>query len=137
MSERVIEKRLEFEAGVEQVWKAITEAGELSQWFGHQAEMDLRPGGDCFMTWENHGRYAMRIEEVDAPRRLVWSWIHEPDQPFDSAPSTRVEWTLTPRDGGGTMLFLRETGFLTDKHLGQNQHGWDEELGELTALLAG
>ena len=137
MSERVIEKRLEFEAPVERVWKAITDAGELALWFGHRAEIDLRPGGDGFMTWENHGRYAMRIEEVVAPNRLVWSWIHEPDQPFDSAPATRVEWMLSAREGGGTVLELRETGFLTDRHYGENQHGWDEELGELTALLGG
>jgi uncharacterized protein YndB with AHSA1/START domain len=66
----------------------------------------------------------------------VWSWVHEPDVAFEDAPATRVEWELTARDDGGTTLYLRESGFLTDHHHHQNTTGWDEELGELVALLA-
>lgn len=47
------------------------------------------------MTWENHGRYAMRVEEVDAPCRLVWSRVHEPGVVFEDTPATRVERDLT------------------------------------------
>lgn len=79
----------------------------------------------------------MRIEEVDPPRRLVWSWLHEPGAAFDEASATRVQWTLTPRDDGGTTLHLLETGFRTDLHRGQNDEGWDAELGELGQLLRG
>ena len=136
MAERKIEKVLEFQASPERVWEAITEPGELSKWFGHQTELDLRPGGDGAMIWENHGRYAVRVEEVDPPRRLVWSWVHEPDVPFEDAPSTRVEWSLTPKEGGGTTLHLKESGFLTDKHHRENTGGWDAELGELVELLS-
>ena len=131
MSERTVEKVLKLDAPVERVWRAITDPAELARWFGDEAEVDLRPGGDAAMIWENHGRYAMRIEEVDPPRRLVWSWVHEPDVAFEEAPATRVQWTLTPRDDGGTRLHLLETGFRTDLHRGQNDEGWDAELGEL------
>jgi uncharacterized protein YndB with AHSA1/START domain len=136
MTERVIEKTLEFSVSRERVWQAITDPRELAQWFGHAAEIDLRPGGDGALTWDEHGRYALRVEEVDAPRRLVWSWVHEPDVAFEDAPATSVEWELTARDDGGTTLYLRESGFLTDHHHHQNTTGWDEELGELVALLA-
>ena len=135
MTGRTVEKILHLDAAVERVWTAITDAGELSQWFGDEAEIDLRPGGDAAMTWENHGRYAMRIDEVDPPHRLVWSWVHEPDVAFGDAPFTTVEWNLTPTEDGGTTLRLTETGFLTDKHHAQNDHGWDEELGHLVTLL--
>ena len=134
MSKRVVEKVVEFDAGIERVWTAITDPGELGRWFGNEAEVDLRPGGDAAMVWEQHGRYAMRVEEVDPPHRLVWSWVHEPGVAFDDAPATRVEWTLSPGSSGGTTLHLRETGFLTDLHRGQNDEGWDAELGELSAL---
>ena len=135
MSERTVEKVLELDVTVEKVWSAITDPAELALWFGDEAELDLRPGGDAAMTWEDHGRYAMRVEEVDPPRRLVWSWVHEPGVAFEDAPATRVEWTLTPRDDGGTTLRLCETGFRTDLHHRQNTEGWDAELAELTTLL--
>ncbi len=135
MSERTVEKVLELDAPVERVWRAITDPAELANWFGDEAEVDLRPGGNAFMIWKGHGRYSMRIEEVDPPRRLVWSWVHEPDVAFEDAPSTRVQWTLATRDDGGTTLRLHETGFRTDLHRGQNDEGWDAELGELVALL--
>jgi len=87
------------------------------------------------MTWASHGRFAMLVDEVEPPRRLVWSWVHEPDVAFEEAPFTTVEWVLTEREDGGTTLRLTETGFLTDKHLGENDGGWDEELGHLVTLL--
>jgi len=135
-TERVVEKTLHFQASRERVWKAITDPAELAMWFGDEAELDLRIGGDGAMTWEKHGRYAMRVEEVDAPRRLVWSWVGEGGVAFDDAHTTRVEWELTTREDGGTTLYLRESGFLNDQDRGQNDHGWDEELGELVQLLA-
>ena len=135
MTERIIERTLELDASPERVWSALTRSAELSEWFGHRAELDLRPGGDGAFIWENHGRFAVRVEEVDPPRRLVWSWVHEPGVAFEDAPSTRVQWELEPRPGGGTTLRLRESGFLTDLHHGQNIQGWGEELGELVEYL--
>ena len=136
MSERVIERTVELDADLDRVWKAISDPAELSRWFGHETELELVPGSEGAMIWEEHGRYAVRVEEVDPPTRLVWSWVHEPGVPFDAVPSTRVEWTLARRDDGGTTLFLRESGFRTDLHHSQNTQGWGEELGELIELLA-
>jgi len=135
MNERTVEKVLDFQASPERVWKAISDPTELSRWFGDRTELELRPGGSGTMFWDSHGSFAVRVEEVDPPHRLVWSWVHEPDVAFDDAPSTRVEWTLTPREDGGTTLHLRESGFLTEKHHQENTGGWDSELGELTDLL--
>jgi len=118
------------------VWKAITDPTELAMWFGDEAELDLRVGGEGAMTWEKHGRYEMRIEELEPPRRIVWSWVGKGGVAFDDAETTRVEWELTEREHGGTTLYLRESGFLTDSGRQQNDVGWDEELGELTKLLA-
>jgi uncharacterized protein YndB with AHSA1/START domain len=134
--EPIVEKTLEFDASVERVWRAISNPSELSQWFGHKADFEAVPGAEGAMIWHEHGSFALKVEEVEPPTRLVWSWVHEPDVSFSEAAATRVEWQLTGRDDGGTTLFLRETGFRTDLHRNQNDVGWDEELGELVALLA-
>jgi uncharacterized protein YndB with AHSA1/START domain len=132
---RVVEKVVELSAAVERVWRAITDPAELSRWFGHETEIELSPGGDAAFIWREHGRYAARVVEVDPPHRLVWSWVHVPGVAFEDAPHTTVEWRLTPRAGGGTTLYLAETGFLTDLHHSQNSGGWDEELAELVGML--
>lgn len=135
--ERTIERTVEFDAPVERVWKAITDPGELSKWFGDRTELELTPGTHGAVIWDEHGTYAVRVEEVDAPRRFVWSWVHEPGVAFDYDASTRVEWRLTARDDGGTTLLLRESGFRTDLHHQQNTEGWTAELAELIELLGG
>ena len=136
-AERIVERTLLFDASIERVWRAITDPAELAQWFGHEANLDeLAPGANGAMTWCDHGTYALRVVEVIEPTRFVWRWIHEPDTAFDDAPSTLVEWTLTAREDGGTTLYLRESGFLTDKHKGENEGGWTAELGELVMFLS-
>lgn len=130
-----IERRLELDAPPERVWQALTDPGELSRWFGDSAELDLRPGGEGFFGWETHGRFAVRVDVVEPTKRLAWRWTHKRDSPFDPERSTLVEWTLTPRPGGGTVLELRESGFKEAKHRGENVEGWTQELGELVELL--
>ena len=131
-----IERTLELSASPERVWKALTDPQELAAWFPDEAEVDVRANGGGWWRWEKHGRFAVRFEIVEAPRRLVWSWSHEPGKAIDEVPTTRVEWTLTPRAGGGTTLTVRESGFLTEKHRKENTEGWEHELGELRAHLA-
>jgi uncharacterized protein YndB with AHSA1/START domain len=135
--ERIIEKTLELSASIERVWSAIADESELASWFGDRATLPSTPGSDGALEWDEHGSFALRVEVVEPPRRLVWSWVHEAGVPFDSAPATRVEWTLTSREDGGTTLHLRESGFQTDLHHRQNTEGWDEELAELVTHLAG
>jgi len=131
----VIERTLELDQPVADVWRALTDPTELSGWFGDNTELNPQVGGDGWFEWDKHGRYAMRVEAFEPPRRFAWRWVHQPATPVDQAPSTLVEWTLTPRADGGTTLHLRESGFLTEKHHQQNTQGWEEELAELVAHL--
>jgi uncharacterized protein YndB with AHSA1/START domain len=131
----MIEKRLEFDASPERVWQAIADPAEIAQWFGDGAELDLRPGGDGRFIWEKHGSFAVRVVLVEPPRRLSWRWARNPDIAIDEGQSTLVEWVLSERPGGGTVLELRESGFAEDGHVEENTAGWDSELSELADLL--
>lgn len=133
-----IERTLELSASPERVWTALTEPEELAAWFPDETvELEVRTGGGGWWRWEKYGRFAVQFEVVEPPRRLVWSWSRDPDTPVGKGPTTRVEWTLAPRAGGGTTLTVRESGFLTEEHLRQNTQGWEHELGELRAHLSG
>lgn len=131
-----VEKRLELSASIERVWQAISDPSEIGQWFSDRCELDLRPGGRGVFDWEQHGAYGVRVDAVEPPRRLVWSWNHEPGTEVEDAPFTTVEWLLAPNDDGGTTLVLRETGFINESRRSENDDGWDSELAELVELLA-
>jgi uncharacterized protein YndB with AHSA1/START domain len=131
-----IERTLDLAASPERVWKALTDPEELAAWFPDETiDLDVRSGGGGWWRWSAHGRFAVRFEVVDPPRRLVWSWARDPEMPVGQGPTTRVEWTLEPRTGGGTTLRLRESGFVRPEDRRSNEAGWDHELGELRDYL--
>lgn len=139
-----VRKRFEFDASPQRLWRALTDADELARWFPDR-RADFRPeaGYQGEFVWhpsESTAKcggtsFAVRVEEAEAPRRLVWSWAREGDTPFEKAYTTRVEWTLTERSNGGTILELVESGFEKEADRAGNDSGWDHELGELTTLL--
>jgi uncharacterized protein YndB with AHSA1/START domain len=131
-----IEKTVELSHSVNRVWRAISDASELAQWFPNtSATLDLRPGGVGHWVWdidEGHFEAEIHVEVVEPPHRLVWTWGHEAG---NTDPVTRVEWLLSERPGGGTTLLVRETGFLDEKRRSGNVEGWDSETAELVAYL--
>ena len=133
----VITRALEFSSDIERVWKALTDPSEIAKWFSDRVEFDPRPGSPGWLEWDKHGRYPLRVEAVEPPHRISWSWSHDPDHDFDPENSTLVEWTLSEREEGGTLLELRESGFRTEADYQENQGGWTAELGELAELLEG
>lgn len=130
-----IRRTLELAADPRRVWDALTDPAELGRWFPDEADLRAAAGSDGAFVWERHGRFAVRVETFEPPRRLVWRWARDPDVDLDGGPTTTVEWTLEARDDGGTTLHLVERGFATPEHRKQNEGGWEAELAELVAHL--
>ena len=71
----------------------------------------------------------MRIEIVEPPRYLCWTWTPVPEVPVALAETVlRTEWTLVPRADGGTDLHLYESGFTEPKGFDMNSGGWDGDV---------
>jgi len=132
-----IEKKLELDQSPTDVWRALTDPTEVAGWFGETASFAPELGDEGYFGWESHGKFSMRIEEFDPPSRLAWRWGREPNKPLDQTHSTLVEWTLLPREDGGTTLLLKESEFATEESRQDNVGGWDSELGHLVEHLAG
>lgn len=131
-----IEKTLELNAPVDRVWRALTEPSELARWFPDRVEQaGVALGADGRFVWEQHGRFAFRLEALEPPNRLVWRWARDPETSLEDGVTTEVEWVLEARPDGGTTLRLRESGFQRREHHESNNKGWDAELGELVELL--
>jgi uncharacterized protein YndB with AHSA1/START domain len=134
-----IERTVEIAHPPAKVWAALTTAEGLGTWFGNQATIDLRPGGDARMTWDSGDQANMRIERVEEPSVFGFTW-HIYGLPDDDPRRTYVEFTLEPV-GAGTRLTVVESGFAQlpeDEHqkaFGGNTKGWAHELGELVEYL--
>jgi uncharacterized protein YndB with AHSA1/START domain len=142
-----IEREVVIQAPVERVWALITEPEHLGTWFGDAgAEIDLRPGGELSMSWEEHGTVRARVERVEPQRHFSYRWAPFQD-PGGAQPvpgnSTLVEFTLAP-EGDATRLRVVESGFGSldaseeqrrTLHEG-NVEGWQIELGHLAEHAA-
>ncbi|ALG11360.1 SRPBCC family protein [Kibdelosporangium phytohabitans] len=126
-------------APIERVWAALTEDKHVQEWFGEEAEIDLRPGGAIVFGWTAYGRNHGVVEAVEPPHRFSYWWARPSDT--DPAPGNRtlVEFTLSEQDGG-TLLRVVESGFSTltegkEQAVQDNTQGWQQELDELRAYL--
>ena len=134
-----IERTVELAHPPAKVWAALTTAEGLGAWFGHQAAIDLRPGG-AQVRWTGEGFTAdMRVERVEEPAVFGFTWPIS-GLPADDPRRTYVEFTLEPA-GAGTRLTVVESGFAQlheDAHrkaYDGNTEGWAKELAERAGYL--
>ena len=78
---------------VDEAWESITQAEQLEQWLGDDVDIELEPGGEVSVRDGEEERTGF-VEEVAAPRRLVFWWSTEGED------STRVAIELEPADAG-------------------------------------
>ena len=97
-----------FDAGIDDVWSALTDPSRLARWYG-EVEGDLRLGGEyrarLFASgWDGTGR----VEACEPPRRLLVR-IKDADEPDENV----IEVTLTA-DGDQTTVVWEERGMPLD-----------------------
>jgi uncharacterized protein YndB with AHSA1/START domain len=135
-----IDRTIEIKAPPERVWRALTNAQELSKWFQVSIEGNIAPGQEAWMTsvHKDHKgiRFRVLFVEMTPPTRFVWQWhpgAVDPAIDYSHEPRTTVTFTLEPSKEG-TRLSLSETGFneisLTRraKVFKDNTQGWAEVL---------
>lgn len=131
-----IERRVELAAPRERVWHALTDPTELATWFCQGADVRAEVGAAGWLAWDAHGRFAIRVEAVEAPAYLAWRGARDPDTPIDEGPSTLVEYWLDDASDGGTLLRVRESGFERLEDRATNVQGWLHQVGALAGHVA-
>jgi uncharacterized protein YndB with AHSA1/START domain len=139
-----IERTLELPVSQERVWRALTNADELSKWFGKCNRIDLRVDGIIEWDWHQEDPIKSVIEVLDPPRHFAYRWrpgAYDPAQAHIHY-TTLVEFILEPIPTG-VRLRLIETGFASlplvvqARALADNEDGWTEELAHLVNYLTG
>jgi uncharacterized protein YndB with AHSA1/START domain len=124
----VLAKHREFiNAPRERVYDAFATTDGLNAWFTEGGSVDARPGGAMTFKWVDWGpdkgtyQSAGRVIEAKRPERFVFRWGEE------GKDATTVELTFEERDGG-TLVQVREYGFVKLDNALDNASGWGEAL---------
>jgi uncharacterized protein YndB with AHSA1/START domain len=106
-----IDRSITAEAPLEVLWSAVATADGLEAWLGGEVEIDPRPGCPVLVRWPDGSTSRGLVERVEPPRRLVFRWrrIAGAGLTLAVGDPTRVEFLLTPIDGGYTRIDVVES----------------------------
>jgi uncharacterized protein YndB with AHSA1/START domain len=116
----------------EQVFRALTDAGELKRWWITDGISEPHPGGRYRYEWkmadpaDDHVQEGAYDEVVDG-ERVAFPW-HSP------AGESRVTLTLSESDGA-TQVSLVHEGIAADDQLERYEQGWQGFLANLKSVL--
>jgi uncharacterized protein YndB with AHSA1/START domain len=134
-----VDRTVTIAAPPEAVWEFLVDPEKLVRWMGVTAEVDARPGGiyrsEVIPGHVARGAYV----EVEAPRRLVftWGWERSGDDESPVPPgSSTVEVVLTPQ-GDGTSLHFVHRDLPSAEAAASHAHGWDHYLERLVRAAGG
>ncbi len=105
-----IEQEISIQAPITTVWDVITKPEYISQWFGSQVEIDVRPGGKGKLIWGEDIEAPLDIVEVEKPHLFSFLWVAPDEQTKPTQQQTLVVFRLT-EDGVQTTLSFTESGF--------------------------
>src|SRR5580658_1982770 len=147
-----IEKRIELEAPVSRVWRALTDYREFGEWFRVKLEGPFAPGqisrGYITHPGYEHVTWEVVVKKMERERLYSFTWSHptslakedySPD--YSKEPTTLVEFSLE-KTATGTLLVLTESGFdklPSDRRLEafrRNDGGWTQQMKNIEAHVA-
>lgn len=108
---RAQEHEIVIDAPIESVWKAITDAEELTRWFVEEATVEPGVGGTIAVSWGGAEKGKSRIEvwEPNHKLRLAKVPSDKGTAPLDAQTPMIQEYTIERRDGK-TVLRLVHSG---------------------------
>jgi uncharacterized protein YndB with AHSA1/START domain len=128
---------VEIAATPAQVWKAITDAEQIVNWFSLHAESKPVVGGEIVYQW-NDLRCPCRIQQLEPEKHLRTTWSELTAASDPTKTPLLVDWTLESR-AGKTILRLVHSGFGRDASFDAEydgtKRGWHFELASLKHWL--
>jgi uncharacterized protein YndB with AHSA1/START domain len=120
----------EIHAGVDQVWKAITDASQVQIWYAPEARIDLRTGGEYFVSWGEGAGATGQIEVLEPPKHLrvvaerdSTMNTEEPEKSIKTSPvRVAIDFYLESHSDT-TVLRLVHSGFLPSTDWDAEYHG--------------
>jgi len=145
--ENRIEKRIELQAPVSRVWRALTDHREFGEWFRVKLDGPFVPGeisrGRITYPGYEHVKWQAVVQKMEPERLFSFIWHHSLDADADISkePTTLVEFRLEKIESG-TLVTLTESGFenlpndLRLEAFRRNDGGWTEQMKNIESYVA-
>ncbi|MQA99679.1 MAG: hypothetical protein GEU78_05210 [Actinobacteria bacterium] len=111
MAPEPIERQILLPASPAEVWKALTDGDQVSEWFGAEVEMEPRRGGRVRFRFPDGSERGAVIETFETERLFVLRWLpfaQDAEGKTEGRPSTNVRFSLKLSEGG-TLLVVQES----------------------------
>lgn len=159
MQANTIEKQIVLKAGLDRVWRAISDSREFGSWFGMKVSGAFTPGarltGFISPTTVNEeiaaaqkpheGKaFELVVDRVEPKTLFSFRWhpsAVDPNTDYSKEPMTLVTFVLKEVEGG-VHLTLTESGYENipaarrAEALKMNDGGWTAQMGLIEAYLA-
>ncbi len=112
-----IESEIQVHATPEEVWKALTDAQELTRWFPLKSEVTPGVGGTIRLLWDEvwDGNCPIEIWEPNVHLRTRWFEKAQPFEDMNPATPIAVDYYIEGQSGGTTKLRVVTSGFSADQ----------------------
>jgi uncharacterized protein YndB with AHSA1/START domain len=135
-----IEKRIELNAPISRVWRALTDHREFGEWFRVKLDGPFVPGrvstGHITYPGYEHVKWHATIQEMQPESLFSYTWhpyAVDTNVDYSAETPTLVEFRLT-KTATGTLLVVTESGFdkipisRRDEAFRKNDGGWAQQL---------
>lgn len=143
-----IEKRIELNAPVARVWRAITDYLEFGEWFRVKLESPFVPGkvarGQITHPGYEHLVWQATVQTMEPERLFSFTWhpyAIDPAIDYSQETPTLVEFRLE-ETATGTLLLLTESGFenIPSERRAEaflrNDGGWSQQMKNIEVYVA-
>ena len=143
-----IEKRIELQAPVTRVWRALTDHREFGEWFRVKLDGPFVPGqvSRGHITWPGyeHVKWEAVVQAMEPERLFSFTWHPysvDPNIDYSKETPTLVEFKLEKTETG-TLLALTESGFENVpahrrlEAFRRNEGGWTEQMKNIASHVA-
>jgi len=120
-----LDRRIVIQAEPETVFRFFTGSERWARWWGAGSTIDARPGGKMLIRHPNGVEVSGDILEIDAPRRIVFTYGYASGQPIPPGASRVTIW-LEPHPRGTALSLTHE--FAEESVRDQHIQGWRFQL---------
>jgi uncharacterized protein YndB with AHSA1/START domain len=133
-NEFIVHREVLIHAPADTIFRFFTEPAMLEAWFGPGSKLDAKVGGEVSIRFPDGSPAQGKVIEIDAPRRIVFTWGYPREDSPIAPGATTIEVTLADKPDG-TLVSLKHK-LPTQESADQHAGGWTYHMARLNSQAA-